>query len=201
MQNTLNEYLAPAPQLTYHVINQETLMSLKTFLSTCISTLKPEPSTPNPQFTDLVVNQETITSLQTKCDEFLVHAVDVEGKMSGIEGDLVKLLGQFCTIPCTVIPQNMHIHFRLLVDTSNVSKPLEKACLDTYMYFHMEAQVRAKLRRAALCHDAVDSPFIPCRSRHSSLDWVTALTTDGMSAKLTPQAGSPATAAENPSSP
>ena len=111
MQNTLNEYLAPAPQLTYHVINQETLMSLKTFLSTCISTLKPEPSTPNPQFTDLVVNQETITSLQTKCDEFLVHAVDVEGKMSGIEGDLVKLLGQFCTIPCTVIPQNIKIHF------------------------------------------------------------------------------------------
>ena len=37
------------------------------------------------QFTDLVVNKETIDMLQSKCAEFLVHAVDVEGKMSGIE--------------------------------------------------------------------------------------------------------------------
>ena len=95
----------------------------------------------------------------------------------------------------------MKIHFLLFVDTSKLSKPLEKACLDACMYFHMKAQVHAKLRRAALCHNAVDAPFIPCRSRHSSLDGVTTLTTDGMSAKLTPHAGFPTTAAENPSSP
>jgi phosphoribosylformimino-5-aminoimidazole carboxamide ribotide isomerase len=30
-----------------------------------------------------------------------VHAVDVEGKQSGIEEDLVAFLGQFCPIPVT----------------------------------------------------------------------------------------------------
>jgi hypothetical protein len=91
------------------VVNKETIMSLQIL----------NPQSQTPQFTDLVVNKETIMSLQTKCDEFLVHAVDVEGKMSGIEGDLVQLLGQFCTIPCTVIPHtHVHIRFRLFVDIS-----------------------------------------------------------------------------------
>ena len=35
------------------------------------------------------------------CDEFLIHAVDVEGKASGIEQELVKLLGTWNRIPIT----------------------------------------------------------------------------------------------------
>mmetsp|Transcript_11767 Transcript_11767/g.27341 ORF Transcript_11767/g.27341 Transcript_11767/m.27341 type:complete len:258 (+) Transcript_11767:37-810(+) len=53
------------------------------------------------KFTDLAVDEETIRSLESKCSEFLVHAVDVEGKMSGIEKDIVAMLGDLVTIPCT----------------------------------------------------------------------------------------------------
>lgn len=43
-------------------------------------------------FTDVVVSQSLLTSLAAYCDEFLVHAADVEGKVNGIELELVKLL-------------------------------------------------------------------------------------------------------------
>lgn len=36
-----------------------------------------------------------LSRLSDYCDEFLIHAVDVEGKNSGIEEDLVKLLSQY----------------------------------------------------------------------------------------------------------
>ena len=35
------------------------------------------------------------------CAEFLVHGVDVEGKMMGLEEELVRLLGQDCPSPVT----------------------------------------------------------------------------------------------------
>ena len=35
------------------------------------------------------------------CSEFLIHAVDVEGKASGIEKDLVRMLGDWEGIPVT----------------------------------------------------------------------------------------------------
>ncbi len=52
-------------------------------------------------FTDVTVNKETLETLSEYCDEFLIHAVDVEGKASGIERDLVKLLGEWNRIPIT----------------------------------------------------------------------------------------------------
>ena len=45
-------------------------------------------------FTDETVTSELIEKLSSYCDEFLVHAVDVEGKANGIETDLVKILNQ-----------------------------------------------------------------------------------------------------------
>ena len=48
------------------------------------------------KFTDLEVSEATLRELSAHCVEFLVHAVDVEGKQSGIEEDLVKALGQCC---------------------------------------------------------------------------------------------------------
>ena len=35
------------------------------------------------------------------CDEFLIHAVDVEGKASGIEKELAAMLGAWGKIPVT----------------------------------------------------------------------------------------------------
>lgn len=53
------------------------------------------------KFTDTCVNLETLDRLSAYCDEFLIHAVDVEGKVSGIERELAGLLGQFDKIPVT----------------------------------------------------------------------------------------------------
>ena len=53
------------------------------------------------KFTDTVVNLETLNLLSEYCDEFLIHAVDVEGKAAGIELELVKLLGEYNKNPVT----------------------------------------------------------------------------------------------------
>lgn len=53
------------------------------------------------QYTELEINRETLSKLSEYCDEFLVHGVDVEGKMSGIESDLVTLLGKHSPITAT----------------------------------------------------------------------------------------------------
>jgi len=44
--------------------------------------------------TNIEVCADLLKKLSPYCDEFLIHAVDVEGKNSGIETDLVKLLSQ-----------------------------------------------------------------------------------------------------------
>jgi phosphoribosylformimino-5-aminoimidazole carboxamide ribotide isomerase len=53
------------------------------------------------KFTDVVLNHSVLDELSEYCDEFLIHAVDVEGKMGGIEGILAKILGEFHQIPVT----------------------------------------------------------------------------------------------------
>ncbi len=53
------------------------------------------------RFTDEIVNEEFMHKLAGYCDEFLIHAVDVEGKNNGIERELVKILGSFDEIPIT----------------------------------------------------------------------------------------------------
>lgn len=45
--------------------------------------------------TDFVICPETLDELAQYCDEFLIHAADVEGKRAGIETELVRLLGQW----------------------------------------------------------------------------------------------------------
>jgi phosphoribosylformimino-5-aminoimidazole carboxamide ribotide isomerase len=52
-------------------------------------------------FTETPVRPETLELLSEHCDEFLVHGVDVEGKMQGIQADLVELLGTHSPIPVT----------------------------------------------------------------------------------------------------
>jgi phosphoribosylformimino-5-aminoimidazole carboxamide ribotide isomerase len=53
------------------------------------------------KFTDVAITAETIARLQGFCDEFLIHAADVEGKKNGVEQDLVSLLGRLDTVPVT----------------------------------------------------------------------------------------------------
>ena len=48
-----------------------------------------------------VLNVDLLETLSQYCDEFLIHAVDVEGKNSGIELELVKLLGGWGKRPVT----------------------------------------------------------------------------------------------------
>lgn len=53
------------------------------------------------KFTEFEVNAENMDMLSGYCSEFLVHGVDVEGKIQGIEIELVKLLAQWNKIPIT----------------------------------------------------------------------------------------------------
>lgn len=50
---------------------------------------------------DFEVNRENLAFLANHCDEFLVHAVDVEGKRAGIQEQLVRSLAAWTTIPTT----------------------------------------------------------------------------------------------------
>ena len=52
-------------------------------------------------FTDVRLTPEVLDQLSGYCDEFLVHGVDVEGKASGVELELVRMLGEWNRIPTT----------------------------------------------------------------------------------------------------
>ncbi len=53
------------------------------------------------KFTEVPVNRDTLFRLSDFCSEFLVHGVDVEGKASGVEEELVFLLGDWGELPVT----------------------------------------------------------------------------------------------------
>lgn len=53
------------------------------------------------KFTDEKITYELLDCLKDYAAEFLIHAVDVEGKASGIETQLVELLGSWGKIPVT----------------------------------------------------------------------------------------------------
>lgn len=53
------------------------------------------------KFTDIEMNSQTLEMFSEYCDEFLIHAVDTEGKAKGIEPQIAKIMGECCTIPST----------------------------------------------------------------------------------------------------
>lgn len=53
------------------------------------------------KFTDVPVTLDTMKELGSHCAEFLVHAVDVEGKANGIETELAGLLSGYTDRPVT----------------------------------------------------------------------------------------------------
>ena len=52
-------------------------------------------------FTREAVTHALMDRLAAYCDEFLIHAVDVEGRCAGIEADLVAYLGRWQGLPLT----------------------------------------------------------------------------------------------------
>jgi phosphoribosylformimino-5-aminoimidazole carboxamide ribotide isomerase len=53
------------------------------------------------KFTALRIEAGTLRELAEWCAEFLIHAVDVEGLCRGVDLELVKRIGESCSIPTT----------------------------------------------------------------------------------------------------
>jgi len=53
------------------------------------------------KFTSLAITARVLERLAGFCDEFLVHAVDVEGKCMGVDEQLIELLAACVSIPTT----------------------------------------------------------------------------------------------------
>lgn len=53
------------------------------------------------RFTEEKVEAPLLQKLSGYCDEFLVHGVDVEGRMQGIEEELIHYLATHCPLPVT----------------------------------------------------------------------------------------------------
>ncbi|MCX4323301.1 MAG: phosphoribosylformimino-5-aminoimidazole carboxamide ribotide isomerase [Lachnospiraceae bacterium] len=53
------------------------------------------------KYTSVELTAQAFDELSEYCDEFLVHAVDVEGKSGGIEKPVAKILGDWGKIPIT----------------------------------------------------------------------------------------------------
>jgi phosphoribosylformimino-5-aminoimidazole carboxamide ribotide isomerase len=53
------------------------------------------------KFTAVCLNRQVLDELSGYCDEFLIHAADVEGRCAGIETELAALLGRWSRCPVT----------------------------------------------------------------------------------------------------
>ncbi|HIP40598.1 MAG TPA: phosphoribosylformimino-5-aminoimidazole carboxamide ribotide isomerase [Desulfocapsa sulfexigens] len=53
------------------------------------------------KFTDIIISARVMEDFATLCDEFLIHAADVEGQCNGIEKELVRRLADWSPIPAT----------------------------------------------------------------------------------------------------
>lgn len=76
------------------------------------------------KFTEVVINPGTLDDFAACCDEFLIHAADVEGKCQGIETELVEKLGQWVTLPTTYAGGVRNL------DDMKLIEELGRGCLD-----------------------------------------------------------------------
>ena len=53
------------------------------------------------KFTSVIISPETLAYFASFCHEFLIHAVDVEGRCAGIEEELAEKLGEWAPLPTT----------------------------------------------------------------------------------------------------
>tara|TARA_R110002072_G_scaffold112331_4_gene241360 strand:+ start:11596 stop:12309 length:714 start_codon:yes stop_codon:yes gene_type:complete len=68
------------------------------------------------------IDKATLAELAGHCDEFLIHAADVEGLQAGIDQELVVLLGEISTIPVTYAGGARSLHDLELVSTLSNGK-------------------------------------------------------------------------------
>ena len=71
---------------------------------TTANTSNPDPTVAMNRWqtlTDLDLSPDLLDRLAEHCDEFLIHAADVEGMCGGIDAELVKLLAQWDGKPVT----------------------------------------------------------------------------------------------------
>lgn len=52
-------------------------------------------------FTDVELSAEALQTLAEFCSEYLVHAVDIEGRQQGIDRDLIRILAEVTPLPTT----------------------------------------------------------------------------------------------------
>ncbi len=69
--------------------------------------------------TDLQVDHATLDRLLPFCDEFLIHAADVEGLCRGIDAELVELLGSWGKCPVTYAGGAATMHDLLKIDQAS----------------------------------------------------------------------------------
>ncbi|MDF1826341.1 MAG: phosphoribosylformimino-5-aminoimidazole carboxamide ribotide isomerase [Verrucomicrobiales bacterium] len=72
--------------------------------------------------TDLRITHPLLDELASSCDEFLIHAADVEGLCSGIDTELVTFLGQWGKIPITYAGGARNLDDLRLVDSLSRGK-------------------------------------------------------------------------------
>lgn len=53
------------------------------------------------KMTSVELSKETLDDLSQYCDEFLIHAADVEGRQNGVEENVLRILGDWGRIPVT----------------------------------------------------------------------------------------------------
>lgn len=61
------------------------------------------------KFTELILSKETLVKLAESCDEFLIHAADVEGLCRGVDLELVQKLGEWTPLPTTYAGGARHL--------------------------------------------------------------------------------------------
>jgi len=74
------------------------------------------------KLTELTLDHATLDRLAPFCDEFLIHAADVEGLCRGIDADLVAHLGKWGRIPITYAGGAATIADLLLVEQAGRGK-------------------------------------------------------------------------------
>jgi phosphoribosylformimino-5-aminoimidazole carboxamide ribotide isomerase len=72
--------------------------------------------------TQTAINEENLARLSQYCDEFLIHAADVEGKQQGIDTALVTLLSKITDTPCTYAGGAKNLDDLTLVDSLSNGK-------------------------------------------------------------------------------
>jgi phosphoribosylformimino-5-aminoimidazole carboxamide ribotide isomerase len=61
------------------------------------------------RFTHVVISEEVLAHFAQFCDEFLIHAADVEGQCQGVEQELIEKLAVWSPIPATYAGGIRHV--------------------------------------------------------------------------------------------